>query len=224
MIPWYSSRPRSRRVRSATRTIRPEADFFDPGALPLAAHDLPGEFQLRRALEVVDYAIAQQTLLNGDVMLPQLSELYFDPVLTSFTDGNVALAFNVMRYSVYEVAEHPGSKVTADAYAAALASNDPTVMQGMMTRVRSVNGTPESTPLPVRRIAETSEYQIQIGQKWLPMPTVEEFRNREFVVSAPLQRLVSAREALLDVLAGYEMLRLMTPEERARYYRLALIH
>jgi uncharacterized protein YoxC len=206
-----------------TGAIRPEVSFFNPAALPLGAQELPGEFQLKRALEVVDYATAQQTLLNGDIMLPQLSEMLLEPQLIPFTEGNLPLAFNVMRYAVYEVAENPRSAIQQGVYEAALTSTNPAVMSALMTRVRTVNGVQQSIPLPVRRDVATGEYQMQVGQKWLRMPDVEEFRNRELMASPPLQRLIGVREALLDVIAGYEMLRIMTPQERARYYRVALI-
>jgi hypothetical protein len=204
--------------------IRPEAAYFDPGALPLGARYLPGEFQLHRALEIVDYAVAQQTLLSGDVMLHHLSEMFFDPALATLTEGNVVLDSNVMRYAIYEIAEQPGSAFRPQDYEAALESSDPTLMLGLMTRVRGVNGTVQRIPLPVRRMDSTGEYEMRVGQRWLTMPSAEEFRGREFAVSAPLQRLIATREALLDVIAGYEMVRRMSPQERARYYRLALIH
>jgi hypothetical protein len=195
--------------------LRDWSVLFDPTRLPLQGASLPGEPELKSALQAIDYAITQQTLLIGDILLPELSEAISSQEVASLTRKNIPLALNTVRYAVYEIAESEG--ITPGAYAAALQSNDESVMRNLMVRKRASG----NQQLQVRR--SQGRFEMQIRDQWIPMPGAGEFERREFVASMALQRLLAEREALLDVYAGYLMVRKMTPAERTAFYRLSLI-
>jgi hypothetical protein len=191
-------------------------------SLPLAnAGSEFAEDRLRSALYVLDAAIAYQTLLGGDLLLPALAEDVYRPKYAEHPDStvrrmlgqNATLASNVVRHVLYQAAANrcgapePAQCITAAQYesllrAAPVAGQVPGLIQ---LTSRTVDGQEKSLGDVI--VHENGVWKIRFGSRPLDLPTPDEFARGEYEPTPGLLRLWAARDAVIDALAGYEMFR-----------------
>lgn len=179
------------------------------------------EARLRSALYMLDAAIAYQTLLGGDLLLPALAEDVYRPKYVEHADStvrkmlsqNATLASNVVRHVLYQAAANrcsvpqSGQCVTPGMYADLLkAAPVPGQVPGLIALTsRSVGGQEKNLGDVI--VHENGAWRIMFGSQPLELPSPDEFARGAYEPTPGLVRLWAARDAVVDALAGYEMFR-----------------
>jgi hypothetical protein len=182
--------------------------FFDPGTLAQARN--LGEKELLSVAATLDAAIAFETLLGGDLMLPALAVDMDQPDVLKVLDKNGVLSINVVRETLYERADAscpPEARsapsfaldptlcaVSPNVYAQALASQSADDLVRLTRRPGRADRTFAGGP---------GNWTMRVGDNQVPLPNVEEFRRREYLVTSGLQRLWLVRDAVFHALAAH---------------------
>lgn len=206
-------------LQKADGSLRTLAEL---SSLPLTnAGSEYAESRLRSALYLLDAAIAYQTLLGGDLMLPALAEDLYrpkypvasgSPTVRDMLGHNATLASNVVRHVLYQAAANrcagsAQSCVSPQAYqemlaAAPVAGQTPALV---MLSARQIDG--NAVDLRDVLVHENGRWHIAFGSLRMDLPSPDEFTRGAYEPTPGLTRLSAARDAVVDALAGYEMFR-----------------
>jgi len=207
-------------LQDASGSLRPLGDL---GSLPLAnAGSDYAEERLRSAMYILDAAIAYQTLLGGDLMLPALAEDLYQPrypvppggrTVREILAGNATLASNVVRHVLYQAAANrcatpaAAACVTPDLYRAMLNSAPVPGQPSALVELTARDVAGHRMDLHDVIVHEDGRWQIALGTLRVELPDPDEFARGAYETTPGLDRLWAARDAVTDALAGYEMFR-----------------
>jgi hypothetical protein len=173
---------------------------------------LKGRRLLAGFVDVLNVAIAQQSMLDGDILLIPLSDSIRSDQTAAAIEFNPVLQQNVVRYFLYDVNRDRGASARAavidSLYAAAWNSSDTAAMNSLAIRVRGdPHGEKREVKLHIERGRDPSAPWVARLSRNLhvALPTPEEFARREFVNGPRLPRMVQLREAILSAIAGYDL-------------------
>lgn len=188
---------------------RPLSELYHAQELRTSGHEL-----LLEALTLTDVAIAQQTMLAGDALLPPLFE-----ALTRFATAedtadkaihlaavhllqkNSVLAENLV---LFAVRNHVESKSNFSTYFVALSGNDKNTLQSVVGDAWDLR----FSEIEVREgdsLKIPKGWAVAIGTELFALPGAEVLMAGELKEPDDLRRLVSLRHRILEELSGYEI-------------------
>jgi hypothetical protein len=201
-----------------------------------------GRESLSRALELVNFSVAQQTLLSGDLLLPVMFNIYQKgpPPTSNRVDESVApgqvpdefrqmtellknnpiLSHNFLIYALrHEVSSKGSNAVT---YQVGLKSaGNPRVLRSITTsqwdfRWSAANTLEQGIQIPIG-------WSVVIDGKYYSLPTAEELQSGMIQQTSDLADLLRLKSRLLDEALGYSFgSELLNPRQRIAYRRLLL--
>jgi hypothetical protein len=179
----------------------------------VSAPSLEGYLTLRSALDGINVALAQQTLLTGDIFLPDLLEVWRDAtaprepneeedvyilrgkraeILGTILDRNAALQSNLLIYAIRK-----SIKLNSlPAYQAAMA------VPGEPHYLRQV------LPQPMFDLVwdtQTSHHSVRIGTAQFPLPAAAQVVAGDILQSPGIKQLLAVRDELREEMSGYEI-------------------
>lgn len=182
--------------------------------------NLTGYDDLRRGLALVDYAIAQQNMYAGDVLLPVLLGGWCvnDSVtvkrrdrIGSLINHNSLLAGNFVIYAL--VHELKGRALST--YSMAFDSRDTTLMNICLKGNWAVNWSDSVRTVGTTRIPRG--WSIILGEFAYELPNAETLEKGRLSYSQNLETLLKLKGRILDEIDTYEVYNGMSAEERKAF-------
>jgi hypothetical protein len=199
-----------------------------------------GESLLTETLNLVDIAIAQETLVSGDYMLPVLKEILKTPdgapgnnrqaisaeAITLLNNDSV-LAQNFILYCVTQGLRDRRSNILT--YAAGLASlGNPSILNsvtGVPSGVFERNTTEEKRDLDgdgEEEVTKPVGWYVRLGDKSYLLPSAKAVQEGKFSYTPELIRLLQLRSRLTDELSAYSAFDGISIATRQRFNKLLL--
>lgn len=177
-----------------------------------------GEDWLRYCLNLTDLAIAQQALLSGDLLLPELAEKLESPDVRALLKKNGVLARNVVAYWLRQRLKQNG--VDLFTYEFATASADGTYLS-MLTRQEEKRydfERDEEGGWEIVLIDKLGKAELKI-----PLPDLDEVDGGALRTTPEMNVLLELRESLRDHLAQFEFKKNLTPRQKRTLTYLMLL-
>lgn len=186
-------------------------------ALPLAGYK-----DLQKCLNLVEFSIAQQNLLAGDVLLPLLySKVTKTDSINSISNArylkmlnnNQILATNFLMYSINQEIKERSSYLS---YAASFDSELPDMLQMNFNHIWNLYFTKEESTetLDEKVITIPKGWSVKLGNYYYSLPTPKDLQEGSLVYNIELQKLLSLKQNLIEELQTFEVYNDLSQNEK----------
>jgi hypothetical protein len=200
--------------------LKDGSEYFDPTKWPLESRNSEGIKTLTGALRATTFALAQESVLSGDLLLPALADALEaeeagDTTVSWLVSQNATLAINIARFSIYRATIT--NKVSSSAYAKALAAGDANALANLLSHTIFPKGAAD--PTYAKNAAyhlsfENGAMLLQVGNLKVPVPDITEFEARALVPSMAQQRLHVVQALIAQTLAEYSAAKSLSQADR----------
>jgi hypothetical protein len=199
-----------------------------------SGRDDRGLLLLGQALKWVDLAIAQESLISGDGILPLLyadlssnsgsntdcSQPSNEGLSICLLQTNPLLAQNFVLYGIRQDIKTSGS-ITA-AYALALSMPaDPTMLKAVTKMPWNFNWS-EQDVHQNGTLVTPKGWSVKLGTRFIALPTADQFMADSMSHRPEMQKLLQTKEKLLDAISDFEVQNQLPDGERAVFGKLLL--
>lgn len=183
--------------------------------------NLAGYDDLKRGLALVDYAIAQQNLYSGDILLPILYNVWSIIDSTNrerkskvirLLNNNSQLAYNFIIYSVSKEIETGSVMSYSSGYNSKDINNFSLNFKNNWNLKWSDSSTTQSNKTTIPK-----GWATKIGEQYYEMPTPEEVQLGRLSYSQNIQILLSLKSRILEELDTYSIYKSMTLDQKKSF-------
>jgi hypothetical protein len=219
-------------------------DPFDSG-LPISEEKLfafrepvrdTGKDALRQTRNLLDIAIAQQTLLAGDAALPAMYDLFARQtdsasvedrrrfkVMTDMLAANALLADNFVKYALWRDVKKNSNAMT---YHVALGSDDPLMLSRATSLPWKFHFSADTVKERVGNNRETIKqakgWSVKFGERYYELPTANALEDGKLQLPTALPRLLAVRDRVIDEIVTYEMMTVPSQTRRRAFNQVVL--
>lgn len=213
-------------VNPATNRPFPFASVITPAQIRKT-----GYFALFEALNLVDIAVAQQTLLSGDVLLPIMYGVWRNQARTPSPEderqflllkrlmrGNSIVARN---FTLYALRHEVLAESNALTYSVALGGSDPALLKSITTSAWDFQWSKDE----VRDgdiVTRPRGWSIKVENQYQSLPTAEELSHGVLSYQPDLYPLLDLRARIAEEIASYELFGAIPPQRRLRFNEVIL--
>jgi hypothetical protein len=186
---------------------------------------LTGYNDLQKSINLVDFGIAQQNLLAGDILLPIIYKKMTEKDTINCKENNKyikllnanrILTANFVTYALTQDFKHKPGILSYDA---SLKSNEVDMLEINFMHHWDFKYSIKDTLMTLgdQPIQIPKNWSVLIGDYCYPLPSSTNLQSGEFLYNIELQKLLTLKQRLIEELQTFEVYNTLSNEERSSY-------